>query len=286
MSGVVLKARERLLPLVRLTLGPPLRRTRRGLAWHSPRVDLRVDRRGSEGFTHIVATHSSPLFRPLPRADLGLQQNKVVNLRIAAARLDGLVLNPGVRLSFWHEVGKPSRRRGFVQGMVLDHGRITAGLGGGLCQMTNLLYWMTLHTPLTVVERWRHSYDVFPDTGRTQPFGSGATCAWPVLDLQIENRTSLPYRLSVMVDDAHLTGSWATTEPHLSRYEIEERRHRITHDGPGLYVRHNELWRLTFDGDGSLWSEELVARNDALMMYAPFLPPAAWPEAKRLCGGA
>jgi len=140
--------------------------------------------------------------------------------------------------------------------------------------MTNLLYWMSLHAPLTVVERWRHSYDVFPDTGRTQPFGSGATCAWPVLDLQIENRTSLPYRLSVTVNDTHLTGSWTTTEPHLNRYEIEERGHRITHDGPGLYVRHNELWRLTFDGNGSLWSEELVARNDALMMYAPFLPPA------------
>lgn len=48
---------------------------------------------------------------------------------------------------------------------------------------------MTIHTPLTVVERWRHTYDVFPDNNRTQPFASGATCAYPALDLQIENRT-------------------------------------------------------------------------------------------------
>ncbi len=72
--------------------------------------------------------------------------------------------------------------------------------------MTNLLYWMTVHSPLTVVERWRHTYDVFPDNGRTQPFGSGATCSWPVLDLQIENRTAATFRLSLTVEQTHLVG--------------------------------------------------------------------------------
>lgn len=56
--------------------------------------------------------------------------------------------------------------------------------------MTNLIYWMTLHTPLTVAKRWRHGFDVFPDANRTQPFGSGATCSWPILDLQIVNHTT------------------------------------------------------------------------------------------------
>ena len=37
---------------------------------------------------------------------------------------------------------------------------------------------MTLHTPLQVTERYRHSYDVFPDADRKLPFGSGATCAY------------------------------------------------------------------------------------------------------------
>ena len=30
------------------------------------------------------------------------------------------------------------------------------------CQLANLIYWMTVHTPLTVVERHRHGYDVSP----------------------------------------------------------------------------------------------------------------------------
>lgn len=110
-----------------------------------------------EGYPHAVTSHATPLIRPLAGLDLELQRNKVVNLRLAARRLDGLVLASGNRLSFWREVGNPTHRRGFLKGMVLDHGRITAGVGGGLCQLTNLLYWLTLHTPLTVAERWRHS---------------------------------------------------------------------------------------------------------------------------------
>ena len=62
---------------------------------------------------------------------------------------------------------------------------------------------MTLHTPLTVVERYRHSYDVFPDSGRTQPFGSGATCVYPYRDLMIRNDTQTTFRLHVTVGERY-----------------------------------------------------------------------------------
>jgi len=102
-----------------------------------------------------------------------------------------------------------------------------------MCQFTNLLFWLTLHTPLTVVERWRHSYDVFPDAGRAQPFGSGATCAWPVLDLQVANRTGVAFRLAVRVGDTDLEGAWTAGAPVVVRYEVYEVDHRITEDAPG-----------------------------------------------------
>lgn len=256
-----------------VTAGAAARRMRRELQWRDRRFDFEVVH-GAAPFEHVVAEHATPLFRPLAGVDERLQRNKVVNLRIAVSRLDGIVIAPGQRLSFWREVGKPTRRRGFVEGLVLRQGRLSTGVGGGLCQLSNLLYWMTLHTPLTVVERWRHSYDVFPDAGRTQPFGSGATVAWPLLDLQIENRTAIPYQLTLRVTDTHLVGAWTAPEPALQRYRIEERNHRITHEGPGVYVRRNELWRETVQPDGRV-EAELVAVNDARMMYAPFLPEAA-----------
>jgi len=258
---------------LRPVAGPPVRRLLRELQWWSVRSELSKTRTPGP-FPCVIATHQTPLFRPLLGLDEQLQRNKVVNLRIAAERLDGLVLGPGQRMSFWRLVGKPTRRRGFLDGLVLDHGRLEAGVGGGLCQMTNLLFWMTLHTELEVVERWRHGYDVFPDAGRTLPFGSGATCAWPVLDLQVVNPTSTPFRLSVSVGETHLSGAWTSTRPSEMRYVIQERAHRMTHDGPGTYRRHNELWRVETDEITGVTRERLLVANEALLMYEPFLPAA------------
>ncbi|MBS3957508.1 MAG: VanW family protein [Clostridiales bacterium] len=257
--------------------GPAVRRCRRELQWAA--VGRRLVSERSGPFVHVIATHSTPLIRPLAGLEPRLQHNKIVNLRLAAGSLDGLVLRPGQWLSFWRQVGPPTRRRGFVEGLVLKQGALSVGVGGGLCQATNLLYWMTLLTPLTVTERWRHSYDVFPDQGRTQPFGSGATCAWPALDLQILNDTDAPYVLSIRVTETDLEGSWTSSRPATCDYRIEERAHRITHDAPGLYVRHNELWRIATDRLSGNESEQLVAVNDACMMYSPFLPPATRSEA-------
>lgn len=253
-----------------------VRRLRREVQWRRAGV-RRLHRVGAEGFGHVVAQHATPLSRPFAGLDPTLQDGKVVNLRIAADLLDGLLLGPGDRFSFWRHVGNPTARRGFAPGLVLDHGRLASGVGGGMCQLTNLLYWMTLHTPLEVVERWRHSYDVFPDASRTQPFGSGATCAWPSLDLQVANPTASGFRLALGVTATELVGAWQVAAPFHHRYEVYEARHVMSHDAPGVYSRHNELRRRTFGADGEEWVDEPVAVNHALLRYRPFL--TAEPEA-------
>lgn len=200
-----------------------------------------------------------------------LQHNKVKNLKIATPRINGIVLKPGETFSFWRLIGKPARRKGYVKGMVLYNGSFYPEVGGGLCQLSNLIYWMTLHTPLTVVERWRHNYDVFPDANRTQPFGSGATVAYNYIDLQIRNDTNAKFQLLVRVGDTHLHGEWRSEKPVEMRYEVYESDHQITHEWWGGYVRHNVLRRKTFDIDNNCISDEPVAENHAIMMYEPML---------------
>lgn len=112
-----------------------------------------------------------------------MQENKVTNLKIACKRLNGIIIRPGEVLSYWKRIGKPTKRKGYLEGMVLKNGTFQAGTGGGLRRLSNLIFRMTLHTPLTVIERNRHGYDVFPDVNRTQPFSSGATCFYPHGDL-------------------------------------------------------------------------------------------------------
>lgn len=266
-SGRAARLRDALRPVA----GPAVRRATRELDWFRHRGALRLTTAPAGDHPYPVAEHATPLFRRLAGLEDRLQQGKVVNLRLAAARLDGLVLPPGGRFSFWRHVGPPTRRRGFATGLVLDRGRLAEGVGGGLCQCTNLLYWMTLHTPLTVVERWRHSYDVFPDNGRTQPFGSGATCAWPSLDLQVENRTADTFRLALRVTGTHLVGAWTADAPAVVRYEVYEQTHLMTNDLPGVFTRHNVLRRRVFALDGTPVADEPLTENHARLMYQPFL---------------
>ena len=203
--------------------------------------------------------------------DLQRKRNKVTNLRLACARLDGLLLRPGETMSYWYLIGKPTAGKGYLPGMILRNGGYLAATGGGLCQLSNLIYWMTLHTPLTVVERHRHGYDVFPDANRTQPFGSGATCFYPYLDLMIRNDTQDTYQMRVRVGKTDLEGEWRVSAEPTERYEVVERNHEMRAQYWGGYIRHNELYRQTFDLQGKLLAEMPVAENDAVMMYSPYL---------------
>ena len=199
------------------------------------------------------------------------QYNKIINLKIAVKKLNGIVLHPGEIFSYWKLIGKPSARKGYVNGMVLTGGRVSPGIGGGLCQMSNLIYWMSLHTPLTVIERHHHGYDVFPDSNRTQPFGSGATCYYPYGDLMVYNGTENDFQLCVKVGDTHLEGEWRSTASPTLCYKIEERDHEMRGEYWGGFSRHNKLYHIVTDIEGELIREEFIVENHALMMYSPFL---------------
>ena len=247
---------------------------RRRLLWLKMRKIFAAEK-ASENLPFCSYRHKTPLIRKLRDVDMWLQENKIVNLKIAAARLDGIVLHPGEIFSYWRLIGKPTAKKGYLKGMVLKNGSFFAETGGGLCQLSNLIFWMTVHTPLTVVERHRHGYDVFPDSDRTQPFGSGATCFYPHGDLMVQNNTGSDYQLRVWVDETHLHGEWRCSEKSEYRYEIEERRHEMRAEYWGGYSRCNELYQKVFDSEGQLVSEKLIVKNSAIMMYSPFLNPAS-----------
>ncbi|WP_233566563.1 VanW family protein [Cohnella endophytica] len=244
--------------------------TKRYLEWTFGRIKFAKNRQAAS-LKHEIASHRTPLLRKLANTDMQLQHNKIINLSVAVPRLDGIVLRPGETLSYWRMIGNPTRRKGYVDGMVLFCGQVRTGVGGGLCQLSNLIYWMTLHTELTVTERHRHSYDVFPDASRTQPFGSGATCAYNYRDLRVTNDTTYTYRLQLRLDGEYLHGSWQCDHPSRYRYEVKERDHRITSEPWGGYARHNRLYRDVYALNGEWIREEEITENHALMMYSPLL---------------
>jgi vancomycin resistance protein VanW len=223
-------------------------------------------RRRDQFFPSTVARHQSVLRRKLGNSDPRLQERKITNLKLAAAKLDGLVINPGKTFSFWHAVGKPTRRRGYVKGMLLANGEIREGIGGGLCQMSNLLFWLFLHTPMKITERYHHSLDVFPDSGRTLPFGSGATILYNFVDLKIKNVSAQPLQLKVWVTDKHLKGKILSPEPLAEKFHVIERCHAFARQ-QNRYFRFNEIWREKIVS-GVPHETEKITTNFAPVKYA------------------
>ncbi len=223
-------------------------------------------------YPYAIFTHSTPLIRKLKDVEMYLQYNKITNLKLAMDKLNGVTLRPGETFSYWKLIGKPTYKKGYMDGLVLcSNGTFKPGVGGGLCQLSNLIYWMTLHTPLTVIERYRHSHDVFPDVNRTQPFGTGATCSYNYLDLQIQNTTDSEFQLIVKIKGDYLTGEWRSTKPCRYRYEIYEKEHSMTTSLFGGYIRNNLIFRKIYDIRNELVSDEYITENHAYMTYAPYL---------------
>ncbi|MEG6523482.1 VanW family protein [Desulfotomaculum sp. 1211_IL3151] len=234
---------------------------------------------GGIQFAHIDKTlleyehfcHSTPLLRKLKDVDMYLQYNKITNLKIAVPKVNHVTIHPGETFSYWKRIGRPTKRKGYLKGMVLQNGTFKAGIGGGLCQLSNLIYWMTLHTPLTITERHRHGYDVFPDSNRTQPFGSGATCFYNYGDLMIKNNTDQSFQLCIEITENELKGTWRSNAPPEYKYKVYEKKHIIQSEYWGGYTRHNLIFRKKYDWNNVLIDDEFVTENHAIMMYAPLL---------------
>ena len=256
---------------LRIALGTQYYRIRRYLKWWFG--EEKYASLGSAGdFPFEYRRHQSPLYRVLKDVEVVLQENKVTNLKIAVPKINGIILRPGETFSYWKCIGKPTKRKGYLPGMVLKSGTVAAATGGGLCQLSNMIYWLTVHTPLTVIERHRHGFDVFPDSNRTQPFGSGATCFYNYGDLMIRNDTAQSFKLVLEVGNEFLEGAWTCETAPEFRYEVYEKEHFMQSEFWGGYTRHNLIHRRKFAADsGAFLDDEYVVENHAVMMYSPFI---------------
>ena len=214
-----------------------------------------------------IVNHRSLLLRRLEGADMELQRNKIESLKAACRLVDSVLVRPGEVFSFWKLVGRPSVRRGFPPGLQLSFGSLVSMEGGGLCQMTNLIHWMVLHTSLTVTERHRHSTDPFPDHRRAVPFGTGATVFYNYLDLAFSNGTPHTYQICLKTGPEYLEGEIRCDSIPPVSFSVEERNHRFVADG-GKVFRMNELWRTKTEvSSDRVLEERLLMRNRCRVMY-------------------
>ncbi|MFT6442660.1 MAG: vancomycin resistance protein VanW [Crocinitomicaceae bacterium] len=220
-----------------------------------------------------VHQHRSMILRPLKDVDMYLQENKRRNLELAIEHLNRIIIRPGETFSIWKLVGRPTKNKGYLEGLVLKQGTIDKDIGGGLCQLGNLLFWVFAHSPLTIKERYRHGFDVFPDVNRKVPFGAGATLSYNHIDLQVKNETENTFQINLWMDNTHLHGALVSCEKVEAEFRVEERNHIIKQQFWGGYSRHNQIVQVRENYDGAI-EEKVLVENHAVLMYSPFLEEA------------
>jgi vancomycin resistance protein VanW len=130
----------------------------------------------------VIATSATRLWTENEPQERFLVAGKIHNLRLAIKRLDGVEVPAGAIFSFWKQVGRASRLKGFVAGRELREGCIIPNIGGGLCQLSNALYDAALQANFEIVERHAHTQVIagsLAEMGRTRRcFGIMSTCVF------------------------------------------------------------------------------------------------------------
>ncbi|APU99877.1 vancomycin resistance protein [Sphingobacterium sp. B29] len=226
--------------------------------------------KSTEKLPFRIKKHQSVLLKKLGENNMQLQINKVTNLKIAAAQINSILIRPKETFSFCKLVGLPTVKKGYLPGMELSFGEARAGIGGGICQISNLIHWLVIHSPLTVNERYHHSFDPFPDDGRVLPFGSGATVFYNYRDYQFTNNTPYTFQINLWFTDKCLEGELRIDQELDFAYHVVEKEHQFLKID-NQFFRKNEIWRekfLKFQGVKIL-ETELLTKNFARVTYTP-----------------
>lgn len=212
--------------------------------------------------------HNSLIRRKLGNVDLRLQENKAINLSIAAPKVTNILIKPQETFSFWHLVGSLDPKKGYKEGLTIANGTTSKGIGGGMCQFTNLIHWMILHSPLTITEHHHHdNIDLFPDFGRKVPFGTGTSIVYNYLDYRFKNLTPYTFQLIVYTTDKYLCGELRCDHTLPYSYHIKSEDEHFTIEN-GIVYRNNKVYRQIVDKiTGNTIKKELLKNNHARVLY-------------------
>jgi hypothetical protein len=125
---------------------------------------------------------------------------RVVNIKRAAALLDGMILAPGATFSMNEALGERTTARGFVAAPAIYDGRFVDSVGGGISQVATTLYNAAFFAGLELVEHAPHSYYI-----DRYPMGREATISWGGPELVFRNDWDAALLLRLEATDTSIT---------------------------------------------------------------------------------
>lgn len=158
---------------------------------------------GTEAFPDLLATFSTNY--------QASNVNRTTNLKLAASKINGVVLLPNEEFSYNQVVGERTEKAGYKMAATYSNGQVVDGLGGGICQISSTLYDAVVMANLNVTTRRNHQF-----VTSYLPAGKDATVVWGSQDFKFVNTRKYPIRIVATVE-----GGVATVQIWGVKEEVE-----------------------------------------------------------------
>jgi vancomycin resistance protein YoaR len=146
------------------------------------------------GIKELVATGSSKFAGSAPE--------RLNNIKVAASRLDGVVIPAGATFSFLKALGPITKENGYQEGLTIQGDATVPGIGGGVCQVSTTVFRAAFYAGLPIVERHQHTYRVSYYEQDGSPVGFDAAVYDPGVDLRFRNDTDQAMLMHAAFDAA------------------------------------------------------------------------------------
>ena len=222
---------------------------------------------------NLVSSYSTQLIKRGPGIDITLQKGKATNIQIASKNLNNIIIHPGEEFSFWSLVGNTTKKKGYQEGRVIINGKVEPDIGGGLCNLANLLHLLIVHSPMKITEFHSHSDALDPDKGTRKPFANGTSVQYNHQDYRFKNNTDQLIQLRTWVENDILFGELRSESQFPFTYQIVEENHHFKKEGDHYY-RNSMIYREKVDRiTEQILEKELILKNHSKVMYDPKLIP-------------
>lgn len=141
---------------------------------------------GYDPFPNILSSYSTSYYAS--------NAARTTNLRLAASKINGVVVMPGETFSYNRIVGKRTVAAGYKEASIYQNGQVVDGLGGGICQISSTLYNAAVAADMEIMQRRNHQF--VPSYVNA---GYDATVVWGSTDFQFLNRRNYPIKIEASV---------------------------------------------------------------------------------------
>ena len=141
---------------------------------------------GTEAFPDLLATCTTSY--------KASNVDRTTNLKLAANKINGVVLLPNEEFSYNKVVGERTISAGYKMAATYASGKVVDGLGGGICQISSTLYDAVVFANLNVTTRRNHQF-----VTSYLPAGKDATVVWGSQDFKFVNSRKYPVRITASV---------------------------------------------------------------------------------------